>query len=247
MYYLNNSLHIFLSYYQATNFPLLCNKKTKHQKIQNIQTIFYKSNLNFHNISYKKTHFEKNLFTKIINKNLEINLIIKKFLETLSNFTSNKFKIFLIIKSLNNNIKKTAKKKNTFFQKKLVNLRKYKQTEFFQEGINILFTCTTNRKSSKLLAQFIATQLSNLKQHNFFLRFIKNVLTLFGKSIFSKCKGIKIKVSGRLNGRPRARSRVIQIMNNIPILTINSSISYSNETAFTANGTLGVKVWIQEF
>jgi len=138
-------------------------------------------------------------------------------------------------------------KKTKSTNKQTVKLRKYKDSEFFQEGIKILFTCATNKKSSKLLAHFIANQLKKLKFHNFFLRFIKDTLSLFKKSVISKFKGIKVKVKGRLNGRPRARSKVIKIANNIPVLTIDSTINYSETTAFTPNGTLGVKVWIHEF
>lgn len=172
---------------------------------------------------------------------------IEKFSESLTNFTLKKFKLVMHLKALNINrdtISKTKIKK--FFNKKLVNLRKYKQIEFFQQGIDVLFTCATTEKSSKLLAQFIAIQLKNMKRHNFFLKFVKSALTLFNTNVFSKFKGIKIKVKGRLNGRPRARSQVLKIANGISVLTINSTIDYSEETAFTPNGTLGIKVWIQE-
>jgi ribosomal protein S3 len=54
-------------------------------------------------------------------------------------------------------------------------------------------------------------------------------------------------VKGRLNGRPRARSRVIKIAKNISVLTMDFNINYSEATAFTPNGTFGIKVWIHEF
>jgi len=187
-----------------------------------------------------KTSKIQKIKTYKINKNLKMKLLIGKFFESLTNFTSKKFKIFLILQRLNNNIKYTIKKKT-------VTLRKYKNNKFFQEGIKILFTCATNKNSSNLLAQFIAIQLKNLKHHNFFLKFIKDTLSLFKKNIFSKFKGIKIKVKGRLNGRPKARSRVIKIAKNISVLTMDSNINYSEATAFTPNGTFGIKVWIHEF
>ena len=192
----------------------------------------------------QKTKINKNLkiklFIKKIFENLKMKLLINQFFECLTKFTSKKFNIFLTFQRLNSIIRQTIKKK-------LIKLRKYKNNKFFQEGIKILFTCATNKKSSKLLAQFIAIQLKNLKHHNFFLRFIKNTLTLLKKNIFSNFKGIKIKIKGRLNGRPRARHRIIKIANNIPVLSIKSNINYSETTAFTSNGTLGVKVWIHEF
>lgn len=180
------------------------------------------------------------LFLKKVFEGLKMKLLIKKFFVSLTSFTLKKFSLFLMLQRLNDQITHSTKKKT-------VKLRKYRNNEFFQEGIRILFTCATNKKSSNLLAQFIATQLKKLKFHNFFLRFIKDALSLFKKSIISKFKGIRIKVKGRLNGRPRARSKVIKIANNVSVLTINSKINYSETTAFTSNGTFGVKVWIHEF
>jgi hypothetical protein len=52
----------------------------------------------------------------------------------------------LILQRLNDKITHSVKKK-------FVKLRKYKNIEFFQEGVKTLFTCATNKKSSKLLAQ----------------------------------------------------------------------------------------------
>ena len=172
---------------------------------------------------------------------------IEKFSKNLTSFTLKKFKLIIHLKASNVNKDPISKKKTKkFLKQKLVNLRKYRQTEFFKEGINVLFTCATQKKSSKLLAQFIAIQLKNLKRHNFFLKFVKSTLTLFKNNVLSTFKGIKIKIKGRLNNRPRARSQVFKIANDISTLTINSAINYSEETAFTPNGTLGIKVWIHE-
>ena len=68
---------------------------------------------------------------------------------------------------------------------------------------------------------------------------------MFNKE-FSKCKGIKIKIKGRFNGAPRARDKYILIGNGVPALTIDSKIDYAEDVSFTANGTFGVKVWINE-
>jgi ribosomal protein S3 len=88
--------------------------------------------------------------------------------------------------------------------------------------------------------------LKNLKRHNFFLKFVKTTLTLFYNKNFSNCKRIKIQVKGRFNGAPRAKNKLIDIGNRAPVLTINSKIDYAESTAFTSNGTFGVKVWINE-
>ena len=93
------------------------------------------------------------------------------------------------------------------------------------------------------MGQYIATQIKTLKHHNFFIRFIKDVLIILNnKFFFSKINGIKIKIKGRFNGRPRAQSRLIQISNIPPIITKNININYFENVAFSRNGTFGIKV-----
>ena len=177
--------------------------------------------------------------------NIKTNEFLNKFFESLSQFTENKVNISLTLTKLNNTIKQNiSKKKSKVLKKKLVKLRRYKQNDFFKEGINIMFLTATRQNSAKLLSQFIATQLKKLKRHNFFLRFLKNTLVLFTTKTFSNLKGIKIKIKGRFNRAPRARHKIIEIGNGVPVLTINSKLDYSETTAFTPNGTFGVKVWI---
>jgi small subunit ribosomal protein S3 len=57
---------------------------------------------------------------------------------------------------------------------------------------------------------------------------------------------MKIKIKGRFNGAPRAKHKIIIIGKGVPNLTIDAKIDYSEETAYTINGTFGVKVWIYE-
>jgi ribosomal protein S3 len=188
---------------------------------------------------------KKNLKIKLfLKKNLEslkTKSILKNFFECISKFTSKKFKIFLTLQKLNENIKLNKNTKK-ILKKKLIKLRKYKESLFFRYGIKTIFTVVTSLNSSKLFAQFIAIQLKYIKRHNFFFKFLKDLLSLFKNKIFSKSKGIKIKIKGRLNGRSRTRSKVLKIANSVPLLTIKSTINYSEATAYTLNGTFGVKV-----
>jgi ribosomal protein S3 len=69
---------------------------------------------------------------------------------------------------------------------------------------------------------------------------------MFGTKTFSIAKGIKIKIKGRFNGAPRAKHKIINIGNNMPVLTLNSNIDYAETTSYTSNGTFGVKVWVCE-
>ena len=258
LYYLNKSLHIFISYYQNFDYFSLKtnNNETKKTNIKKSST-----NCKFYEIKKLKNLIKKNSLSltqnKLISKtlksfknntNLKTKLFIKKLFEGLTIFTAKKSRIFLILQPLKYNLIKqiTNKKVKDILKKKLGKLIKYQQNSFFKEGINILLICTSNKKSSKLLAQFIAVQLEKLKRHNFFFKFIKSTLMLFKNNSFLKFKGIKIIIKGRLNGRPRARNKIIKISDGVSVLTINSIIDYAEEIAFTPNGTIGIKVWIHE-
>lgn len=58
-----------------------------------------------------------------------------------------------------------------------------------------------------------------------------------------KAQGIKILVSGRLNGAEMSRSEVLS-KGKIPLHTLRADIDYSQKEAHTTYGLIGVKVWI---
>lgn len=223
LYYFNQSLHIFISYQPNLNFFFHGIKKKTWERLPT-------------SIKLKFLRAKKKIF-------------FEKLFESLTSFTKKKINFFLILKELKLNTKQIIinTKIKTAIKKNIASLRKYQTSKFFKQGINVLLNCAINTKSSKLLAKFIAVQLKTLKRHNFFLRFIRNTLESFKNNQFSKFKGIKIEIKGRLNRRPRARNKIIKISNSVSVLTIESIIDYSEETAFTLNGTIGIKVWIHEF
>lgn len=194
--------------------------------------------------------YKKFLLLKI-NKNfktIETNKILTKFFESLQLFINKKTNIYMTFQQLNKNVKHLFNiEKIEKLKKKLVIFKKYEQNSFFKEGINTLFTCTTQKNSARLLAQFIALQLQKLKRHNFFLRFIKTALLIFcSDKNLSQIKGLKIKIKGRINGAPRAKHKIINIGKGVPNLTLEANINYADKTSYTSNGTFGVKVWTYE-
>ena len=56
-------------------------------------------------------------------------------------------------------------------------------------------------------------------------------------------KGIKIMVSGRLNGAEIARSEWA-VEGKVPLHTLRADIDYATATSHTTYGALGIKVWI---
>ena len=59
----------------------------------------------------------------------------------------------------------------------------------------------------------------------------------------AEVKGIKIQISGRLNGAEIARTEWTR-EGRVPLHTLRADIDYANCTAATIYGILGVKVWI---
>lgn len=177
-------------------------------------------------------------------KRLQNNLFFEKFVRVLHSFIGKRKSVRLTLKQVNHNIEEQVNKNNEkVLKKSLVQLRKYKQNDFFKNGVNIIFNYVSNTPKSLLLGEFIAEELTKLKRHNFFLRFVTTALGLLTKTCFSKIKAIKIRVKGRLNGTARARHKIIVIGAGVPVLTMHSNTDYAESTAFTSNGTLGIQVW----
>ncbi|WOX79149.1 30S ribosomal protein S3 [Candidatus Shikimatogenerans bostrichidophilus] len=73
----------------------------------------------------------------------------------------------------------------------------------------------------------------------------KSIKYAIKSAMKKKIKGIKIKISGRLNGSEIARTEVYK-EGSIKLSTIRSNIDYSLSEANTKYGKIGVKVWIMK-
>ena len=63
------------------------------------------------------------------------------------------------------------------------------------------------------------------------------------KTMKQNVNGIKVQISGRLNGAEIARSEWLQ-EGRVPLQTLRASIDYASKEANTIYGILGVKVWL---
>ncbi len=91
--------------------------------------------------------------------------------------------------------------------------------------------------NATLLAHLVAEQ---LEKRIAFRRAIREALQRAQKQ---NVKGIKIQVSGRLNGAEIARSEWIR-EGRVPLQTLAADIDYATTEANTIYGVLGIKVWI---
>ena len=213
--YSNNRLEISLSYFVTTKALKLISPAKVMRKSATIQP---KNGLNF----------------------------TEMWLESISEFTKRKVNGSGVFYELNRGFSINIRKNQASSLKKIkTQLRQFKRAQFFRETLNILFVVIRKGESSKLLAQFIALQLSTTKRHNFFLIFLKQSLILLLQSNFSAVSGVKIVIKGRFNGAPRARSQTL-LIGSVPQQFFDAKIRYSEATAYTPNGTFGIKCWISE-
>lgn len=90
---------------------------------------------------------------------------------------------------------------------------------------------------AKLVAENIAHQ---LERRISFRRAIKSAAAA---SMRSGAKGIRIEISGRLNGAEMSR-REKEVAGSVPLHTLRADIDYAQVNAQTTAGIIGVKVWI---
>ena len=90
---------------------------------------------------------------------------------------------------------------------------------------------------SQLVAESIAMQLEKRIAFRRAVRKAMDSAQRFG------CKGIKVRVSGRLNGAEIARTEW-NLQGRLPLSTLRADIDYGLAEAHTTYGIIGVKVWI---
>lgn len=98
-------------------------------------------------------------------------------------------------------------------------------------------------KKPELEAQLIAENICNqLVRRISFRRAMKKAEE---NALRFGAKGIKIKVSGRLNGAEIARSEEY-LNGQMPLQTLRANIDYGFAEALTTYGIIGVKVWVNK-
>jgi len=90
---------------------------------------------------------------------------------------------------------------------------------------------------AQLVAESIALQLEKR------IAFRRAVRKAVDSAVRFGCKGIKVRVSGRLNGAEIARSEW-HLQGRLPLQTLRADIDYGFAEAFTTYGVIGVKTWI---
>jgi small subunit ribosomal protein S3 len=92
-------------------------------------------------------------------------------------------------------------------------------------------------------AQLIAEDISEqLRKRSSFRRTIKRALE---QTMEGGAKGVKVQLSGRLGGSEMSRTEGANL-GSIPLSTLRAKIDYGFAEAKTAQGHIGVKVWVNQ-
>jgi small subunit ribosomal protein S3 len=105
-----------------------------------------------------------------------------------------------------------------------------------QIRINVIEITRVDAEAA-LIAEFIGQQ---LERRVSFRRVVRQAVQ---RAQRAEVQGIKLQVSGRLNGAEIARTEWTR-EGRVPLHTLRADIDYSYKTASTTYGILGIKVWV---
>ena len=98
-------------------------------------------------------------------------------------------------------------------------------------------------KRPELEAQLVGSSIARQKESRISYR--RAIKMAIAASIRMNAEGIKVQISGRLNGAEMARSESYK-EGRIPLSTFRADIDYALVEAQTTYGKLGIKVWIMK-
>jgi small subunit ribosomal protein S3 len=90
---------------------------------------------------------------------------------------------------------------------------------------------------ANIIGEFIAEQLEKR------IPFRRATRQAIQKAQRANAQGIKVQVSGRLNGAEIARSEWVR-EGRVPLQTLRADVDYATKEANTTYGILGIKVWV---
>ncbi len=140
------------------------------------------------------------------------------------------------VDKLKEEIKKFLEKEEKRKAKAALNKEEAAKKEAKEVQINI-FEIRRAELEATLVANNIARQIEGR------IAYKKAIKSAIASTMRMGAKGIKVQVSGRLNGAEMARSETYK-EGRIPLHTFRADIDYALAEALTKLGLIGVKVWI---
>lgn len=122
--------------------------------------------------------------------------------------------------------------------KKIIYTLKIKNNKNYSINIELI---KNNFENSVFISKYITEE---IKKRIKVRRIIKVILKrIFSLGIYNNILGLKIQISGRLNGIEMARKEWKRT-GRLPLHTVKAAIDYSQEFINTVYGIIGVKVWL---
>lgn len=119
-------------------------------------------------------------------------------------------------------------------------IRKHIEKKILQMKLKVKLNVREVR-SPALSASVVAQSLANdIERRIPFRRAIKQAIE---RTMKAGAKGVKIRLSGRLNGVEIARTEALS-QGKVPLITLRSDVDYVTYQAQTLYGLIGIKVWI---
>ena len=213
--------------------------------IKSHQSQWFTESIFYPNLIVEDYFIRKNLFKQFPNAGISNIEIQRKFNDQIQ-ITIYSSKPGFLLTRTENDLKKLS-------DNLTVQIKKYRKTHFFdllQKAPNFTTIYSANPKITfqifeilnpdtnvYCLADFLVEQ---IQKRIAFRRAIKKALR---RAQRAKVRGIKIQISGRLNGAEIARSEWVR-EGRIPLQTLRADIYYCYRTAKTIFGILGIKVWV---
>lgn len=121
-------------------------------------------------------------------------------------------------------------------------LKKAIKRKFFSKDSKANLNLNIMEVAKPFLSASILAKLAvlDLEKRTAFRRILKQTLE---KAMKAGGLGVKVSVSGRLNGAEIARTEVL-MQGKVPLHNLRADIDFATDTAKTIYGTIGVKVWV---
>ncbi len=119
-------------------------------------------------------------------------------------------------------------------------LKKLIARKFLERSMKLQLNVTEINNPSLSAAVIVQGVAEDLERRIPFRRVLKQNIE---KVMHAGAKGVKIMVSGRLNGVDIARREKL-VQGTIPVSTLRADVNYSRGVASTTYGVIGIKVWI---
>lgn len=220
-----------------------CNKLTKYFEKKNL---FFLKQPNFNKLKAFYSKYINLLKINQLNHDKILNLFLKKLIFVIYKFLQKNKYLKLIFKQVDCSIIVNKEQKQQLL-KNTLNLKKFQNHNIFKNVPNFLFNLLNKKLNlAILISNFLANQLSTLKNFQDFNKFLNFFITNI-KQYLLKLKQfnkIEIKINGNITKKQRSVSKTFIINKKVNKLQINNKLNYNNSVSFTKRGTIGIKVWI---